>query len=378
MKKGRLEPTHPRTIFRFLLRTSLPRELRFPFWSSAWAKASGVRRFGALAHKPVLRDCDAGKARVAGPCFRALQADPLFKARLALYAGGPRSRIHSASLARGDARLEAVTLRNPADGCRYIFRSRTLRFGAVATVLRYNVFSRIVDGLCARLFGIPALSFFGDFGALVPDFLSRKALGAFDAFCKLLGITLKAEKADVGHRVTFLGLRGPSPWRGNAAKMHISLTGEKASQRPELIRTYHTSGSIHALELESLIGKLGFSQTCLFGNFARAQMRYIYKKIRRLFYVSCFFARELHPPLWWETISAEHQPRIPMGPNRTPTWVLFAYAATMTKLFAAALFKGGSGNADRASKRTSGAAPPPGLLASTREIKSTGLSSSPR
>ena len=109
------------------------------------------------------------------------------------------------------SRPESVTLRNPADGCRHSFRSRTLLFGAVAAVLRYNVFSRISDALFARLFGIPVLSFFANFGALVPAFLPQKALGAFASFCKNLGITLKAEEDDVGPMVTPLGIRGFFP-----------------------------------------------------------------------------------------------------------------------------------------------------------------------
>ena len=72
--------------------------------------------------------------------------------------------------------------------------------------------------------------------------------------------------------------------------------------------------SIHALELESLVGKLGFSQTCLFGKFARAKIRYLYKKLRRRYYVSSFPAWELSPLLWrGGAILAELQPRIPMG-----------------------------------------------------------------
>ena len=97
-------------------------------------------------------------------------------------------------------------------------------------------------------------------------------------------------------------------------KLHISLTEEKSAQLSELIRTYRTRGPIHALELESLIGKLGFSQTCLFGKFSRTQMRYFYKKLHRRRYVSSFSARGLSPMQWWETILSELHPRIPRGP----------------------------------------------------------------
>lgn len=50
-----------------------------------------------------------------------------------------------------------------------------MMFGAAAAVLRYNLFSRIFEGLIARLFGIPLLCFFDDFGALIPRPLAKRA-----------------------------------------------------------------------------------------------------------------------------------------------------------------------------------------------------------
>ena len=95
-------------------------------------------------------------------------------------------------------------------------------------------------------------------------------------------------------------------------------------------------------------------------------------------YVASFSTRELSSLLRRGVILSELLPRIPMDPRRTPTWVLFADDAAKTKLFAAILFRGGYGDADRASKCTSGAAPLPVLLDFALEIKSTGLIYSPR
>ena len=102
------------------------------------------------------------------------------------------------------SRLSSVNLRNHADGCRCIFRSRTLLFGAAAVAIRYNVFSRTPGKLFACLFGAPVLSFFANFGASVEASISQKALVAFASFCKLLGIALKSAKADMGAAVTSL------------------------------------------------------------------------------------------------------------------------------------------------------------------------------
>ena len=278
--------------------------------SSSSTRASPVNyafRFG-VAHGAKLRACDdlmqprtnlscaiatpvnlAPRGHVSEICRRARPS----KGEWRFTKADHEAAFKQLPLREEHSRLAAVFLRNPADGCWYSFRSRALLFGAAAAVLQYNVFSRIADELFTRLFGIPFLSFLDDFGAFAPSSLSQKALGAFADFWKLLWITLKAEKADVCPMVAFLRMRGFSSCRDNAMKLHISLTEEKASQWSELIRTYRMRGPIRALELESLIGKSVFSQTCLFGKFARTKMRYLYKKIHRRYYASSFSAMEL-------------------------------------------------------------------------------------
>ena len=73
--------------------------------------------------------------------------------------------------------------------------SRALVFGSVAVALHGNVFSRFLAELANRYLGIPLLSFFDDFGALIPSCLARTALQTFTAFCSLLRIRLKAGKS---------------------------------------------------------------------------------------------------------------------------------------------------------------------------------------
>ena len=245
------------------------------------------------------------------------------------------------------SRLAVITLRCPTDGKWYAFRSRTMVFGAVAAVLHYNVFSRVLAELFTKLFGIPILSFFDDFGALIPGPLAKAALEAFKAFCELLGIRLKAEKEEVGPRVTFLGLRGFFPCRENGWKLQITLPSDKAKAWADYVRSFRQRGSIHALELETLIGRLSFSQTCLFGKFARTQMRCLYKKLHRRVYVAKFTPRELLSLRWWEAVLTELRPRVPRGIQRSPFWVLFTDAATKTNLMAAILFRGGACSSPR-------------------------------
>ena len=80
--------------------------------------------------------------------------------------------------------------------------------GAIAAVLHYNVFSRIVEELASKILGIPLVGFFGDFESLTTGSLGRKALEIFTMFRQLLVISLKTAKSHVGEKVVFLGLEG--------------------------------------------------------------------------------------------------------------------------------------------------------------------------
>ena len=72
--------------------------------------------------------------------------------------------------------VSVIALRPPTNGKRYGLLSRALMFGDISAVLRYNDFALIIAELAFRLFGITTLSYFDDFGALLPASLSRKGL----------------------------------------------------------------------------------------------------------------------------------------------------------------------------------------------------------
>ena len=57
-------------------------------------------------------------------------------------------------------------------------------------------------------------------------------------------------------------------------QLSSTLTPKKAQRRAASIRGYLKAGIISAHELGKLIGKLCFPQTCLFGQCARAQLRF--------------------------------------------------------------------------------------------------------
>ena len=87
-----------------------------------------------------------------------------------------------------DQSLTIIALRCPKDNERYGFVTRTRVFGAVASVLHYDVFPRSVSALVCRVFGIPTVCFFDDFAALAKLGLVGKALDVFSRFCHLFGI----------------------------------------------------------------------------------------------------------------------------------------------------------------------------------------------
>ena len=233
------------------------------------------------------------------------------------------------------SKLAVVALRSPLDGKWYGFISRTLMFGAIAAVLHYNVFSRLLSELVSKLLGIPLLCFFDDFGSVVPAIIAKEALATFTAFCSKLGVKLKVEKSEVGQKVTFLGLLGHFPCRDNNFQLSVTLTPDKALKWVTEIKGFIRDRSISSHDLEKLIGKLGFSQTSLFGKFARTQLSPLYRKFySRSFTPKLSFseARTLH---WWAEVLASLRPRIPRPVNRTPDFVVYTDAALLTRRLAA-------------------------------------------
>ena len=238
-------------------------------------------------------------------------------------------------LEHSHAELAVIALRSPVDGMWYGFISRTMMFGAIAAVLHYNVFSRLLSEIVSKLLGIPLLCFFDDFGSIIPASLAEKALSTFTSFCSKLGIQLKEAKSEFGQRVTFLGLSGSFPCRANNFTLEVSLPPDKAAKWSNEVKLHMKAGMISSSELEKLIGKLGFSQTNLFGKFARAQLRLLYKKFYARSYRSKLSPEELKNLSWWAAVLSSLHPRIPRPSNCRPDLVVYTDAALLSRLLAA-------------------------------------------
>ena len=90
-----------------------------------------------------------------------------------------------------DTSMAAIALWAPTAQKWYGFTPRALMFGATASVLHYNTFSRILVTLVNRLFGIPLLAAYDDLGAPMLAALCIVALGVVKEAWWHLGAILK-------------------------------------------------------------------------------------------------------------------------------------------------------------------------------------------
>ena len=165
------------------------------------------------------------------------------------------------------------------------------------------------------------------FRAATPSPIARKDLDTSQTFFHLLGIALKVEKARVGTTVSFLGLEGIAPHVRNGRKSEIRLTTEKARRRSSQLREALSANTISQVDLEKVIGRLSFSQTSVFGKFARAQMLPFYTKLYRRKYIPQLSPLERFTFRWRIRVLKELKPRIPRGGLRPTDFVVYTDAA---------------------------------------------------
>ena len=212
-----------------------------------------------------------------------------------------------------DQRNAIIALRHPRSGKWFGFVTRALIFGAVADVLHYNVFSRLRTAIINKALGIPMVCFFDDFAAMIQQCLGEKALAIFTRFCELIGIQLKPGKSAVGNKIVFLGMLGNFPSKENGFRLFISLTDEKRRKWSSMLSSYIKAGSISHRCLEKLLGRLAFSQTSVFGKFARTQLRPLYQKFYRRVFNARLTPLEAVNLSWWLGVIADFTP--PGGPR---------------------------------------------------------------
>lgn len=97
----------------------------------------------------------------------------------------------------------SVAVRNPRDNAFYAFAPTTQIFGPTASVLRYNATSRLIVTILIRVFDIPDIGYYEDYGVLAPNVL------VVCTVCALLGIAHKGDKIRISGKNNFLGPAGP-------------------------------------------------------------------------------------------------------------------------------------------------------------------------
>ena len=95
-----------------------------------------------------------------------------------------------------------------------------------------------------RIFGIPTISYFDAFGALLPDALAANGLAALNKWRSLLGIQIKCDKSEVGPKTTALYLLGIFPSVSEWLLLSVSLTEERAQIRTSSIHHHLEEGTI--------------------------------------------------------------------------------------------------------------------------------------
>lgn len=209
-------------------------------------------------------------------------------------------------------------------------------FGAISDVLHYNVSSRTLDELPNQFLGIPLLIFFEDLGALTPSFLGPLALRTFTSFFATAGINLEEGNPLTEIAWFFYDWKVSPLVAGGDMQRGVSLPAAKGGKRPRMIHSTSEAGRIDALALGSLIGKLIFSQTSLFGKSARTQLMPLCKKLYRHYYAAMLTQRETKTLNWRKDFPAELKPRVARGLGHRPYFALFTDAATSTPLIAGA------------------------------------------
>ena len=226
-----------------------------------------------------------------------------------------------------ETRFAAITLKSPMGNKFYASISRNILFGSIASAPRYYIFARIVTEIFTLIFGASAVSFFDDFGAQTPPPLIKEALSSFQKLCALLWAKLKNGKTEIGQSVTFLGLFGSFPAECNGGRLSVRLTDEKARNWAKSIELILAGGWVSYPCLEGLIGKLSFSQTAMFGKFARPQMRALYRKLYRKSYAPSLESREVAALKWRMAILKELNPRVLRAVSKFPDFVIYSDAA---------------------------------------------------
>ena len=146
-------------------------------------------------------------------------------------------------------------------------------------------------------------------------------------------------KTDAGKKVTCLGLVGPFPDPPNGMLLSIDVTDVKKEGRASRIGEFLVIERIPHKDLESLTGRLSFSQTSIFGRFGRALIRPLYRKLYGYYYDGSISGPGRIILQWWSGLLKALRPRTIYPRKSSPDIVIFTDAATTTMIMASVVFR---------------------------------------
>ena len=343
VRQGWLDP--PRLLSSAGQWADSPDSLINPAFRFAVAQSSKVRACDDLKDSLTNRLCVV-ETPITLPDWDLLAAISLLtsahsKADWSFIKADDTSAYKNLPLKPSDSGLAAITLWDTSTRSWWALLSRTLLFGATASVLHYNVYSRIIAAFFNRLFGIPMVAFYDDLGSHMISELTQDALSLVKEASLLLGIILNEDKCDGGNPLSFLGLLGSFPDASNSWKLSISLTTEKVQRWSSQIELFLSEGKISFTELQKLIGKLSFAQSTVFGKCARAFIRPLYSWLYSAHF-SAKISTEISEILrWWIRLLRSFRPRVVAFRRRFPEYIIFTDASYKNGVgkIAAFLFK---------------------------------------
>ena len=197
----------------------------------------------------------------------------------------------------------------------------------------------MISGFDQQMFrGSPPLPiYYDDFGDLVRNELAQEALRVFSEFTEIPKSDLGGDKSLWWGALQFLGLTvDPLPPQiSNGAILNISLPEGKILLRATLIEEIIAKGSVQHKQLEELICKLSFTQTSVFGRFARTLLKPLNRKLHSRPYISALSSSEPNPLSWREASVRAARPRQVLLRRKFPEIVIYTDAATYAAILAA-------------------------------------------
>ena len=118
----------------------------------------------------------------------------------------------------------------------------------------------------------------------------------------------------------------------------VNLAEEKKDFRADRLEEFLRIGHILHKELESITGRLSYSQTSVFRRFGRGTMHPLYRKMHAAYYQSELSDADRAAPHWRAALIMEAEPRRVISRNHIPDKIIYTDAVTEAAIFPIVVF----------------------------------------